>query len=122
MRAGAAQLEFRLGDEILVPELEVATSGVPTEPPRREDLRAPPRRELRHGSRLCPGLAREALRQLEERKRGVAPVADQVHPDRVREETLEQRELLHVERRLVAPARLSLPLGVRLEDRSDRVP
>ena len=59
--ADAAELALRLGDEILVPQLEVAVPGAPAEPPRGEDLRAPSRRELRDRARLRPRLAREAL-------------------------------------------------------------
>src|SRR4029079_11204840 len=119
--ADAAQPLFGLSDEILVAELEVALARLLTALPRREALRPPTRCELGDGSRLGPRLAREALRQLEERERRVAPVADEMYPDRVRKEPLEQRQLLHVERRLVAPTRLALAVRVRLEDRGDRL-
>jgi hypothetical protein len=94
---------------------------VPAQPPGGEDLRAPPGRELRDSARLRPRLAREPFRELEEGERGVASVPHEVNPGRVREEPFEQRQLLHVQRRLVTPARLALPVGVRLEDRGDRL-
>ena len=53
---------------------------------------------------------------------GVAAVADQVDVERVGEQPLEQPEVLHVHRRLVAPARLAVLLGVRLVDGADRRP
>ena len=84
--ADPANLALRIRDEVLVAELEIAAARVPAEPPGGQDLRAPPRRELRDGPRLRPGLAREARGQLEEGKRGVAAVADKVDPPRVREE------------------------------------
>ncbi len=119
--ADAAQLALGLCDEILVAELEVAAADVRAELPGGEDLRPPPGRELRGSVRHCPRLLGEALGQREKRERGVAAVANQMNPERVREQTLEQRQVLHVERRLVAPARLSLVLGVHLEDGGDRL-
>src|SRR4051812_25494567 len=119
--ADTAQLALGLGDEILVAELEVAVTHVLAETPRRQDLRAPPRRELGGGARQRPRLARESLRQLEEGQRGVSAVADQMDPERVGEESLERRQMLHVERRLVAPARLPLVPRVHLEDGGDRL-
>ena len=94
--ADPAQLALRLGDEILVAELEVAAAHVRAEPPRRQDLSAPPRRELGGGAWQRPRFPREALRQLEERERGVAAVANQMNPERVGEEALERRQMLHV--------------------------
>ena len=41
---------------------------------------------------------------------------------RVREQALEQRQALHVHRRLVAPAALAVPGGVGLVDGADRLP
>src|SRR5207302_6695468 len=119
--ADSTQLTLGLGDEILVAELEVAGADVRAEPARGPDLRAPSGRKLGRGARQRPRLAREALRQLEERERGVAAVTNQMDPERVREEALEQRQMLHVQRRLVAPARLPLVLRVHLEDGCDRL-
>src|SRR5205814_9301593 len=82
--ADELQTALRLVHQILVAELEVAAPGVPAESARGENLRPPPRRELRDRARQRPRLARETLRQLEERERGVASVADEVHPARVR--------------------------------------
>ena len=104
MLADPSQPALRFVHEILVAELEVAAAGELAESPSGEDLGPPPRGELRGGVRLRPRLAGEALGELEEGKRGVTPVADEMHPARVREELFEQRQLLHVERRLVAPA------------------
>src|SRR6266576_89082 len=53
-----------VADEIFVAELEVAAAHVRAEPPRRQDLSAPPRRELGGSAQQRPRFPREALRQL----------------------------------------------------------
>src|SRR5262249_36399327 len=62
-----------------------------------------------------------ALWHVEERERRVTAVADEMDVLRVGEETIEQVEVTHVHRGLVAPARLAGLRGVRLEDRRDGV-
>src|SRR5262249_34528226 len=107
--ADESQISLRLFDQILVAELHVAAAGAPAELPCGEDLRPPPGRDLGDGAGQRPRLAGEALRQLEEGRRGVAPVAYEMPPDRIRERALEQGQLLHVEGCFVAPAWFPLP-------------
>ena len=103
-----------LGDEILVAELEVAAARVLAEPPRRQDLRPPPRRELRRRSSAAP----TSCPRSPSAARGTRAPASR--PSRTRctqiasgKSRFEQRQMLHVQRRLVAPARLALALRVR---------
>ncbi len=120
--ADALQLVLRPGDEILVPELQVAPGADP--PPERArggDLGPPLAREALGVAWVAPALGDDPRRHREERERGVAAVADEMDEACGREEALEQREVLHVHRCLVPPAGLALEGGVRLEDRADRL-
>ncbi len=121
-RAHSAQLRLRFGDELLVAELEVPLRpDVLTERLRRTHFGRPLARETGSVLRMAPPLRHDPVGDREERQRRVTPVADQVHEPGVREQPLEERQMLHVERRLVAPARLPALGGVRLEDGGDGV-
>ena len=68
---------------------------------------------------MHPRLGHDPTWHCEERRRRVAAIPDQVDEERVGKEPLEQPEVLHVHRRLVAPARLPTVLGVDGIDRCD---
>ena len=70
---------------------------------------------------MRPRLRHDALGHLQKRQRRVAAVANQVDVARVREEPLEQRQVLHVHRRLVTPALFAALRRVRLVDGADRL-
>ena len=110
------------GDEILVPELQVAL-GADTLPERARggDLGSPLAREALGVARVPPALGHDPRRHREEGERRVAAVADEVDEARGRKEALEQREVLHVHRCLVSPAALAVPCRVRLEHGADRL-
>ena len=112
VRADLAERVLRLRGQPLVANLEVARADAPAERARRLDLGPPLAREAGRRRRVRPRPRHDALRHGEERERGVTPVPDQVDVARVRKQPLEHAQVLHVHRRLVAPARLALPLGV----------
>ena len=97
-----------VGDEPLVAHLEVAVGRRAAERAGGLDLGAPLAGEA-GGIGVRPRPRRDPLRHRPEGDRRVAPVADQVDEARVREEPLEQRQVLHVHRRLVAPPGLPAP-------------
>ena len=100
------RLDF--ADEVFVAHLEVAlVSHAAAETPRCLHLGTPLTREPGRVARLHPGLRHQPLRHRKERQRCVASVANEVDEQRVRKEPLEQAEVLHVHRGLVAPARLA---------------
>ena len=116
------EVALGVGDERLVAHLEVAGGSDPTtQRPSRTDLRPPLAGEVAGVARMRPGLGHDPRRYGEEGEAGVTAVADEVNEARVREEPVEERELLHVQRRLVAPAALSVHVRVCLEDRGDRL-
>ena len=109
-------------DEPLVPKLEVAPGpDTPAEGLRGPDLGTPLAGEVGDRLRVPPGLRHDPRRHLQEGRRGVTAVAHEVDVERVGEQPLEQAQVLHVHRRLVAPARLSPRRCVRLVDGADRL-
>ena len=68
---------------------------------------------------MRPRSRERPLRHLEEGKSGVPAVADEMHVLRVGKQRFEQRQVAHVHRRLVAPARLPHGRCIRLVDRRD---
>ena len=121
--AHALELFLRSRDEGLVAHREVAAdTNAPPEVLRGADLGGPLACEPRRVTGLAPAGGHDPLGDGEVRERRVPPVADQVHVERRREERLEQRQVLHVERRLVAPPRLAARRRVCLEHRRDRLP
>ena len=113
---------LRRVDELLVANLVIAPGAdAPTELPCRLDLRSPQVREIRHRGRVPPGLRHDPGRHLEIGRRSIAPVTYEVEEERLGEEPLEQWEVLHVHRRLVAPAGFPASGGVRFVDGGDRL-
>ena len=122
-RAHARELGGRVAHEILVAELEVPVgTDAPAERLRSLDLGPPEPGEAGGVLRMAPPLRHDPAGHGEERERRVAAVPDEVHEARVGKGALEQRQVLHVERRLVAPPFLALQPGVGGEDRPDRLP
>ena len=120
-RRDPSQHRLDVLDELLVANLEVTRAAdPPAEPARRLDLGPPLTGELGDALGLHPGLRHQALRHREKRRGRVAAVTDQMHEQRIREQPLEQVQVLHVHRRLVAPALLATLLRVHRVDRGDR--
>jgi hypothetical protein len=69
---------------------------------------------------MPPAFRDHAAGHGEERERRVAAVPDQMHVEGIGKQALEQPQILHVERGLVAPALLPVLGRIRLEDRRDR--
>ena len=103
-----------LADEVLVADLEVVVE-IGRVQPRRLDPSPPAFGDLADRRLLA------VERALGLAQGDVAAIADQVDEARLGQGALDPRHRSHVARRLVAPARLALLLGVEVVEDSDRV-
>src|SRR5215211_139051 len=115
------QRRLRVGDEVLVAQLEItARAQLATEASRAADLAPPLRRERGQAAGAGPVEA-WATAHLDEREPSVAAVPHEVDVLGIRKRTLDDVEPLHVGRGLVAEARLPARVRIRLVDGPDRV-
>jgi hypothetical protein len=119
--ADVPQARLGLGDEVLVAELQIsATSCGSAELPGAPHFPVPLAREVADAARPRP-VEPGTPAHVEERKRRVTAVADDVDVLRARKHAVQGLEVLHVRRRLVAEARFSVRLRVQAVDDDDHV-
>ncbi len=110
-------------DEIFVADLDVARrAGPPPELSGPPNLRAPLACEAGGTSWMRPRPRDHTFRHVQKRECCIAAVADEMDVLSVRKEPLDEAEVAHVHRSLVAPARLAVLGGICREQRRQRLP